>query len=124
MSRLAWPVTRYAPADAAFLEGVRACVEAHLGDDVFSVERLAEGVGVGRAHLHRRLRALTGQAPSEAIRGMRLERAADLLASRAGTVSEVAYAVGFKGVGHFSDSFVLAYGCRPSGYAAWRGLVP
>ncbi len=50
-------------ADATLLEGVRATVEAHLGDEAFSVERLAEGVGVSRGHLHRRLRELRGPAP-------------------------------------------------------------
>ena len=108
-------------ADAAFLEAVREQVEAHLGDDTFSVERLAEGVGVSRAHLHRRLREMLGQAPSEVIRGMRLERAGGLLAARAGMVSEVAYAVGFKSVAHFSNAFHARYGCRPSGYADRAG---
>ena len=54
---------------------------------------------------------------------MRLERAAQLLAARAGTVSEIAYAVGFKSVAHFSDSFVRAYGSRPSDYAAREGAA-
>lgn len=108
-------------ADAAFLEGVRAQVEAHLGDEDFSVERLASGVGLSRAHLHRRLRELLDQSSSEVIRGMRLARAADLLAARAGTVSEVAYAVGFKSVAHFSNAFHARYGCRPSAYADRAG---
>ncbi len=104
-------------ADDAFLAQVRAAVEAHLGDDTFSVARLAEAVGVSRGHLHRQLTALTGQTPTALLRTVRLERAATLLGARAGTVSEVAYAVGFKSVGHFSDSFLEAYGCRPSAYA-------
>ncbi len=105
-------------AEAAFIEAVRELVEAHLGDDTFSVERLAEGVGLSRAHLHRRLREILGQAPSEVIRGMRLERAGSLLAARAGTVSEVAYAVGFKSVAHFSTAYRQCYGVSPSAYAA------
>ena len=40
------------------------------------------------------------------------------MAGRAGTVSEVAYAVGFKSVSYFSDCFVRAFGCRPSSYDA------
>ncbi len=105
-------------ADAVFLERVRGAVEAHLGDEDFTVERLADAVGVSRGHLHRQLKALAGQAPSEAIRTMRLERAAQLLAARAGTVSEVAYAVGFKSVAHFSNSFEMDFDCRPSAYPA------
>ena len=47
---------------------------------------------------------------------MRIERGAQFLAAGAGTVSEVAYAVGFKSVAHFSNRFEKAYGCRPSAY--------
>ena len=105
-------------ADNVFLEAVREVVERHLGDEAFSVERLAEAVGVSRGHLHRQLRALDGRTPSEVIRTMRLERAAQLLAAGAGTVSEVAYAVGFKSVSHFSRAFDGHLGVRPSQYAA------
>ena len=48
---------------------------------------------------------------------MRLERAAQLLESGAGSVAEVAYAVGFKSVAHFSNAFNELHGVRPS---AWR----
>lgn len=44
----------------------------------------------------------------------RIERGAQLLTAGAGTVSEVAYAVGFKSVSHFSKRFEKAYGHRPS----------
>jgi signal transduction histidine kinase/ligand-binding sensor domain-containing protein/DNA-binding response OmpR family regulator len=122
------PIRLSAPADVtsaddAFLERVRTAVEAPLGDETFSVERLAEAVGVSRSHLHRQLKTLTGLAPSDLIRTARLERAAQLLAARAGTVSEVAYAVGFKSVSYFSDRFVRAFGCRPSDYATRDGAT-
>ena len=103
-------------SEAAFLERVREVIEDHLGDEAFTVERLAEDVGVSRGHLHRQLKALLGQSPSEAIRTMRLERAAQLLGASTGTVSEVAYAVGFKSVSHFSNCFDRHFGCRPSAY--------
>lgn len=109
------PVTS---ADDAFLEGVAEVIEARLGDETLSVAGLAEAVSMSRGHLHRQLKALLGTSPSELIRTLRLERAAHLLEGGAGTVSEIAYAVGFKSVGHFSDSFMHAHGCRPSDYAA------
>ena len=43
-------------------------------------------------------------------------RAAELLQGQA-NVSETAYAVGFKSVSHFSESFRRHYGVTPS---AWR----
>ena len=104
------------PAETVFLDLVRDAIAAHLGDATFSVQRLADEANVSRGHLHRQLVALTGQTPTAAIRTMRLERAAQLLAARAGTVSEVAYAVGFKSVSHFSKAFLDFTGSRPSEY--------
>ncbi|NBB87169.1 MAG: response regulator [Bacteroidetes bacterium] len=113
------PPPEPAPSAAdVFLERVREAVEVHLSDDKFSVQRLADEVGLSRGHLHRQLKALVGQTPTDLIRMMRLERATHLLTGRVGTVSEIAYAVGFKSIAHFSDSFLQAYGCRPSTYAA------
>ncbi len=105
-------------SDAVFLARVRAVVEAHLAEEDFSVELLAAAVGLSRMHLYRRLRALLQEAPAEMIRSMRLERAARLLARRAGTVGEIAYGVGFKSVAHFSTSFRNKYGFSPSAYMA------
>ena len=106
-----------APADRKFIDEVRAAIEAHLGDEQFSVERLAGEVAQSRGNLHRRLRELMGESPSDLIRRMRLERAAAMLDAEAGGVGEIAYAVGFKSVAHFSNAFHELHGVRPS---AWR----
>jgi CheY-like chemotaxis protein len=122
-ARTSAPVTMHAtaiattPADRVFLDRVHAAIEANLGDEGFSVERLATAVAQSRGNLHRRLRDLIGESPSDLIRRIRLERASELLASGAGSVAEIAYAVGFKSVAHFSNAFNEQTGVRPS---AWR----
>lgn len=108
------------PADRVFLDRVASVLEDRLGDDGFTVERFAREVGYSRSHLHRRLRELLDETPSELVRRMRLERAAQLLAADAGTVGAVAYAVGFKSVAHFSNRFFDHFGVRPSAYAGER----
>ena len=104
-------------ADTEFLCDVQAAITAHMNDDAFTVGQLADEVGISRGHLYRKLRDLLDQSPSDVLRTARLEHAAHLLAADAGTVSEVAYAVGFKGVSHFSNAFNDHFGCRPSVYA-------
>ena len=103
-------------ADDRFLAAVREAIEMHFGDETFSVERLADAVGMSRGHLHRQLKTIAGRTPSQMLRARRLARAAELLEAETGTVSEVGYAVGFKSVAHFSNAFEQAYGCRPSVY--------
>jgi ligand-binding sensor domain-containing protein len=70
------------------------------------------------AHLYRRLQELLDESPSSLFRSIRLERAAQLLEQRAGTVGEIAYGVGFKNFSHFSCSFRTHFGHVPSEHAA------
>ncbi len=105
-------------AEAIFLEQVRAVVEHHMADEEFGVEEMALEIGQSRSTLHRQLTDVTGESPSHLLRRMRLERGADLLRRRAGTVSEIAYAVGFKSVAHFSTSFREHFDQTPTAYQA------
>jgi CheY-like chemotaxis protein len=103
--------------DDVFREGVRAAVEAHLADESFGVEALAEVVGMDRSHLYRRMKEAIGQSPSAYLLAMRLEQAAGLLLAGAGTVSEIAYGVGFRSVPYFTTAFRKRYGCTPTQYS-------
>ncbi len=84
----------------------------------FGVHRFAEEMGFSRRQLHRKITALTGRAPSEIVRRFRLERALHLLEKRSGTVSEIAYAVGFVNPSHFATAFRETFGHPPTDYLA------
>ncbi|MEO0559934.1 MAG: response regulator, partial [Bacteroidota bacterium] len=103
-------------AEAAFLEQVRDVVEDGLDIASFGVEALAEAVGLSRRQLGRRMRDALDTSPSAFIRERRLTRAAQLLSQEAGTVSEVAYAVGYRDPEHFSKQFRKRFGTAPSTY--------
>ncbi|MEN8203758.1 MAG: helix-turn-helix domain-containing protein, partial [Bacteroidota bacterium] len=89
-------------------------VEENLGNEQFGVGDLSRSVGISRSHLHRRLRAATGQSVSQFIREYRLRKALDLLKEGQHTVSEVAYLVGFSSATYFSRCFAGLYGHPPS----------
>ena len=105
-------------ADERFLLRAMAVIERYLGEPDFSVEQMGKEVGMSRMQLYRKLQALTGQAPNDFIKTMRLQRAAQLLAKGSGTVSEVSYQVGFSSHSYFSKCFVEQYGKTPSDYMA------
>ena len=105
-------------SDTLFLNRLQEIVEAHLADEAFTVEAMAEAAGVGRSQLYRRMQELVGCSPSAYLWQLRLEKAAHLLVGQAGTVSEVAYAVGFKSVPHFTRRFRAHFGCSPTAYVA------
>jgi signal transduction histidine kinase/DNA-binding response OmpR family regulator len=101
----------------SFLETVTEAVETHLGDPEFSVDRLAEAAALSRRQLTRRMKEAVGQTPAAFIRARRMERAKEMLAGGAETVSEVAYAVGFRSPSAFSKRFREHVGHAPSEYA-------
>ncbi len=100
----------------SFRERVRNAIEAHLTDPDFSVSELAEEVGLARRTLTRKVKDEFEQTPNDLIRAARLERGAELLGEDAGTISEVAYAVGFNSLSYFSRRFKEHFGVSPSSY--------
>ncbi|MCB0546579.1 MAG: response regulator [Phaeodactylibacter sp.] len=99
--------------DAIFLQNVREAIENNLDDENFSVVELSSKMNMSRSQLYRKLSALTGFSPNEAIRNMRLERARQLLQRKAGTVSEVAFLCGFNSPAYFIKCFKDYFGITP-----------
>ncbi|NKB90022.1 MAG: response regulator [Acidobacteria bacterium] len=107
-------------AEDDFVAGVIQAIEGHIDDDGFGVEELAEELGFSRASLYRRLESLIEESPAELIHRVRLDRAAQLLAARAGNISEIAYAVGYKSVSHFGRRFRERFRVSPSAFCEAR----
>lgn len=100
--------------DQKFLDAVFAVIEDRHTDHLFSVEELSQAIALSRSQLHRKLKSLMGQGPNELIRKHRLEAAHKQLVNRTGTVSEIAYDVGFNSPAYFSKCFRDHYGYSPS----------
>ncbi|MFQ5639709.1 MAG: two-component regulator propeller domain-containing protein [bacterium] len=105
------------PADEVFVKKVLAVVEEYLADEEFNVEVLQRKVGMSRTQLHRKLKALTNQSTTEFIRSIRLQRGADLLQQKAGSIAEIAYMVGFSSQAYFTRCFQQQFGMTPKTFA-------
>ena len=103
---------------SAFEREMRSVAAQHLPDPDFGVSELADALAVSRSTLYRRARDADAPTPAEVLRTMRLERGAELLRDEAGTVSEVAYAVGYRSLSHFSTQFADHFGQPPTAYGA------
>ncbi|MEM9834817.1 MAG: ATP-binding protein, partial [Bacteroidota bacterium] len=103
--------------DERFLQQAVALIDIQLSNPDFTVAEWQQELNLSRMHLHRKLKALTGQSATEFIRTYRLKRAAQLLAQRADNVSQIAYQVGFSSLAYFTTSFKSQFGCTPSEYA-------
>uniref|UniRef100_A0A832G878 histidine kinase n=1 Tax=Ignavibacterium album TaxID=591197 RepID=A0A832G878_9BACT len=103
-------------ADEKFLTRALEIVEKNISNENFTAEDFAESIGMSKTHLNRKLNALTDTSANEFIRTYRLKKAARLLSSRSGNISEIAYEVGFSNPSYFAESFKKFFGCTPSEY--------
>ncbi len=99
-----------------FLHKAVEVVENNIADTELDIERFAQEVGVSRMQLYRKLNALTDMTVKEFIRSIRLKRATQLIEQDKMTVSEIAYAVGFKDLSHFRKCFRQMYGMTATEY--------
>lgn len=102
--------------DQKFLEQVLILLEDQFSDPSFGVAQMQENLSMSKAQLHRKLKALTNEAPGELLRNFRLKRAAQLITQKADTVTQIAYMVGFNDLSYFSKRFKELYGATPSAY--------
>jgi AraC-like DNA-binding protein len=100
--------------DVDFLGRVKDAINENIGNDQFSVEQLGREVGMSRSQIHRKLHALTNQSTSQFIRSIRLNRAMNLIRQDAGSISEIAYTVGFSSPSYFNKCFLQHFGHTPS----------
>lgn len=102
--------------DQKLLKKAILVVEANISDRLFSVEKMADEMNMSRTSLHRKIKTITGFAPGELIRSIRLRKAARLIANRADSVTQIAQLVGFDDYSYFSKSFKKHFGVSPTQY--------
>jgi signal transduction histidine kinase/CheY-like chemotaxis protein/AraC-like DNA-binding protein/ligand-binding sensor domain-containing protein len=100
-----------------FVAKVTAIIEAHLSDFNFSVGQIAGEFHLSHSQLARKLDAVTGYAPNQFIRLVRLNKAKAMLMDEAIPITAVAYDCGFNDPSYFSRIFKKEFGETPS---EWR----
>ncbi|MEM7513286.1 MAG: ATP-binding protein, partial [Bacteroidota bacterium] len=100
--------------DDQFLQQVMGIIRANLDNELLSVEDLAREVGFSRSQLHRKLKALCNKSAKQLIVEFRLNEAKRMLDNKIGTVSEIAYSVGYSNMSYFTKSFKQKFGILPS----------
>ena len=107
-----------------FVKKLTDIIEANLHNEDFGVSELAEELGMSRFTLHRKVKSVVKKSVSEFIRDKRLKRAFELLQQKTGTVSEIAFSVGFGSVSYFNRCFSEHFGFPPGEVLKGLHTVP
>ena len=105
-----------ASQDEIFLAKLLNFMEKNIDNSELTVEDMVSEMAYGRTVFFNKLKGLTGLAPIEFIRELRIKRAAQLLKSGEYNVSQVTYMVGMSDSRYFSKCFKKVYGMTPSEY--------
>lgn len=108
------------PVDEKFLKQALEVVEKYIDNPDFSVEDFSREMYMSRVALYKKILSLTGKAPLEFIRSIRLKRAAQLLEKSGMSVAEIAYEVGFNNPKNFTKYFKEEFKILPSQYVSER----
>lgn len=110
------PVMYTTDKDKQFIDKLTRIMEEQLENPEFTVDEFASQMALGRTVFYRKVRGITGYAPKEYLRVMRMKKAAELLLSTGDNVAEVAYKVGINDPFYFSKCFKAQFGVSPSAY--------
>lgn len=98
-----------------FIKDIQTYVLENMDNDQLSVESLSQHFYMSRMQFYRKVKALTDETPAEIIRKQRLEKAYQILKTKAyNSLSDVAFQVGFASLSSFSKAFKKYYGKSPS----------
>lgn len=102
--------------DIQFLEKIHQVIEENIDNSDFNIDSIADTLAISRSAFFKKLKSLTGLAPVDTIKEFRLNKSIELLQNTDMTVSEIAFAVGFKESGYYGKCFRKKYGQTPTEY--------
>ncbi|NLE36221.1 MAG: response regulator transcription factor, partial [Bacteroidales bacterium] len=102
--------------DDTLMKNLMMVMEQNIDNSDLTVDELASRLCIGRSVFFKKLKSLTGLAPIEFIREVRVKRAAQLIESGEYTISQVTYMVGCNDPRYFSRIFKQRFGVTPSEY--------
>jgi len=100
--------------DIQLLEKINQVIEQNIANSDYNIDALAENMGLSRSAFFKKLKSLTGFAPVDLIKEIRLNKSVEMLKNTDMTVSEIAFAVGFKEAGYYGKCFRKKYETTPT----------
>lgn len=99
--------------DCNFVKECMGQLNANLGNGQFSLETMAEGMGISPQYLRKRFKELAGRTLSDALNDMRIARAKELLLTTEYDITAIIAQIGYTDVSSFIRKFKNAVGLPP-----------
>lgn len=105
-----------------FIKKLNFVMKTNFSDPDFTVRRCAGKLNISEATLYRKTSILTGKSPCELIRSYRLWKAVRLLKNQFGSITDIAFEVGFNSHTYFTRCFREKYHRLPSDFIHIQNL--
>jgi len=102
--------------DDIFIQRIMSFIEDNIDNSELTIEDIAMYIGFSRSAFFKKLKSLTGLAPVEFLKEVRIQRAAQLIESGEYNFSEITYMVGISDPRYFSRCFKQKFGVSPREY--------
>lgn len=102
--------------DRKFMDKLTELMEQNMDNGDLVVDDLVQELAVSRSVFFKKLKMLTGLAPIEFIKEMRVKRAAQLIEAGEFNMTQISYMVGINDPRYFSKCFKQKYDMTPTDY--------
>lgn len=104
------------PNDRKFMDKLVELMEQNMDNGELVVDDLVRELAVSRSVFFKKLKTLTGLAPIEFIKEMRIKRATQLIETGEFNMTQISYMVGINDPRYFSKCFKVQVGMTPTEY--------
>ena len=104
------------PNDRKFMDKLVGLMEQNMDNGELVVDDLVRELAVSRSVFFKKLKTLTGLAPIEFIKEMRIKRATQLIETGEFNMTQISYMVGINDPRYFSKCFKAQVGMTPTEY--------
>ena len=104
------------PNDRKFMDKLIELMEQNMDNGELVVDDLVRELAVSRSVFFKKLKTLTGLAPIEFIKEMRIKRATQLIETGEFNMTQISYMVGINDPRYFSKCFKAQVGMTPTEY--------
>ena len=108
--------TDYGSDQERFIITLNQIIAENISNSELDQQLLCREMGVSRALLYNKMKAITGAGAKEYITKIRIERAKALMESTSLTIAEISDMTGFTSQSYFSTAFKHYTGMTPSQY--------